>query len=94
MEEVSGPDGSPLVETEGVASAHCDSWTETLEEMRDSVVLWKAIWKRRHRNAGTRVEAEAEEIVTETNGHDPDAIVDDWNDEAEAAEDDAEGEGE
>lgn len=83
VEEVLGADGVPLVDTEGVASAHCDDWTDTLDEMRDALVLWKATWRRRHRNAGSRVETGADEVVVNAEEQNPDAIVAEWNDEAE-----------
>jgi hypothetical protein len=82
VEEVVGADGSPLVETEGVAKSHCDAWAQILDQMSEAIVLWRATWRRRHRNTGSGVDTQVEEEWIE-NTEEPDAIVAEWGNETE-----------
>jgi hypothetical protein len=81
-EGVLGADGTPLIETEGVAAQHCDAWKEELDQVSDALVVWKATWKRRHRNAGS-VSTDTESGEGVGSPEDSDAIVADWDAEAE-----------
>jgi hypothetical protein len=82
VEEVLGADGSPLVETEGVAKSHCDAWAVILKQMSDATVEWRATWRRRHRNAGSGADTQVEETWIEKTQA-LDSIVAEWDDEAE-----------
>jgi hypothetical protein len=79
VEEVLGADGSPLVETEGVAKSHCDAWAVILKQMSDALVEWRVTWRRRHRNAGSGADIEVEEKWSEATD-DPNSIIDEWDD--------------
>jgi len=78
-EDVLGVDGLPLVESEGVAKAHCDAWELVLDETSEAMVLWRGTWRRRHRNAGTTVDIEPDE----QGEADPDSIVSEWDADAD-----------
>jgi hypothetical protein len=81
VEDVVGIDGSCLVDMDGVAKHHCDAWAEVLKQTADAVVVWRATWTRKHRNAGSSVDARAEEPIDED--EDSDTIDAEWDDEAE-----------
>lgn len=83
VEKVIGVDGSPLIDTDGVAKPHCDAWADVLQPTAEAVVLWRATWIRKYRNAGSPVDAhdEVEDEIDED--EDSNAIAAEWDDEGE-----------
>jgi hypothetical protein len=81
VEDVVGIDGSSLVDMDGVAKHHCDEWIDVLKQTEHAVVEWRATWIRKHRNAGSPVDARAEGPIDED--EDSDTIAAEWDDEAE-----------
>jgi hypothetical protein len=47
--------------------------------MSEAIVLWRATWRRRHRNAGSGADIEVEEKWSEAT-NDSDSITDEWDD--------------
>jgi hypothetical protein len=81
VDDVVGIDGSSLVDMDGVAKYHCDEWIDVLKQTEHAVVEWRATWMRKHRNAGSPVDARAEEPIDEDEVSD--TIAAEWDDEAE-----------
>ena len=83
--EVVGDDGRALVETKGVDLRMCNAWRDTLDEMRDELVVWARTFKRNTGVASTVIASIAEsddDSDIEDGACDSDA-VDAWDAEAE-----------
>lgn len=59
--KVSGTDDQPLVEVEGVSSAHCNEWRKKLSDIEDALILWGATHKRRYGTGATTAVTAPEE---------------------------------
>jgi len=76
-------DGSPLVGSHGVKSAHCAAWRNTLSQIEDDLVIWGAHYRSR---AGTTAAVELEAPEDEA-ADAAEALVDAWD--ADAEDDDS-----
>lgn len=78
-------DGSALVDSQGVNREHCTAWRTTLSGIEDDLVIWATQYRRR---AGTRrVTDESDAPYTETDA--AEALVVEWDSDAEVEKPDA-----
>jgi hypothetical protein len=83
--DIVGDDGRSLVETKGVDLRMCNAWRDTLDEMRDELVVWARTFKRNSGIASTVMASIADgdnDAEVEDEAHNPDA-VEGWDAEAE-----------
>jgi hypothetical protein len=81
---VKGIDGAPLVDTDGVPSAHCTAWRRIIGEAEEDLVVWGRQFRRR----GGASQAGADEDAETAETTEPDeALVEEWDAEAEAEAD-------
>lgn len=80
VKDVTGFDGSPLVDSDGVPSAHCSAWRDVLRSVEEDLVIWSRQFRRR---VGAATISDAEDDVVEVADAN-DELVEEWDVAAEA----------
>jgi len=86
VDSVEGRDGTPLVTSDGIQTAHVDAWRKVLGEVNDALLLWGTAYRlRMHKNGlAPQVDDESDESP-ESDGVDDDGTDADGDDDENAA---------
>jgi hypothetical protein len=79
---VTGIDGSPLVDNDGVNSNHCAAWRRTLREVEEDLVIWGQQFRRRAGTARAIEETDRDALPEATDANEE--LVEAWDAAAEA----------
>lgn len=82
VKAITGIDGLPLVDTEGVNNGHCMAWRRTLREVEEDLVIWGQQFRRRAGGARSIDETGADPLPEASDANDE--LVDAWDAAAEA----------
>jgi hypothetical protein len=82
VKAVTGIDGSPLVDSDGVNSNHCAAWRRTLREVEEDLVIWGQQFRRRAGATRASEETDAGTLPEATDANEE--LVEAWDAAAEA----------